>query len=151
MPFSALVALCAENAPVTGEFPLQWSVTQNFDVSFDLVIWDAIVLITGEPWGAFPECLGEQIPKDNASTLHNDSLRQLVYNMTRYLTGAPMLKTESCHMQTLAPVAAQEVVVLTTHGAASDDKAGSMTLPGHWMKGNYKFHINYTPITLCRP
>ena len=30
-------------------------------------------------------------------------------------------------MQTLAPVAAPEIVVLTTHGAASDDKARSMT------------------------
>ena len=33
-------------------------------------------------------------------------------------------------MQTLTPVAAPEVVVLTTHGAASDDKAGSMTTSG---------------------
>ena len=32
-------------------------------------------------------------------------------------------------MQTLAPVATPEVVVLTTHGAASDDKARSMTIP----------------------
>ena len=33
------------------------------------------------------------------------------------------------HMQTLAPVAAPEIVVLTTHGATSDDKARSMTTP----------------------
>ena len=32
-------------------------------------------------------------------------------------------------MQPLAPVAAPEIVVLTTHGAASDDKARSMTTP----------------------
>ena len=32
-------------------------------------------------------------------------------------------------MQALGPMAAPEVVVLTTHGAASDDKAGSMTTP----------------------
>ena len=32
-------------------------------------------------------------------------------------------------MQTLALVAAPEIVVLTTHGAASDDKACSMTTP----------------------
>ena len=33
---SALLALCAENSPVTGEFPSQRPVTRNFDVFFDL-------------------------------------------------------------------------------------------------------------------
>ena len=34
--FSALLAICAENSPVTGEFPAQRPVTRSFDVSFDL-------------------------------------------------------------------------------------------------------------------
>ena len=34
--FSALVALCAGNSPVTGEFPAQRPVTEGFDVFFDL-------------------------------------------------------------------------------------------------------------------
>ena len=34
--FSALLALCAGNSPVTGEFPTQRPVMQSFDVSFDL-------------------------------------------------------------------------------------------------------------------
>ena len=34
--FSALLALCAGNSPVTGEFPAQRPVTRNFDVFFDL-------------------------------------------------------------------------------------------------------------------
>ena len=34
--FSALLALCAGNSPVIGEFPAQRPVTQSFDVSFDL-------------------------------------------------------------------------------------------------------------------
>ena len=34
--FSALLAICAGNSPVPGEFPTQKPVTQNFDVSFDL-------------------------------------------------------------------------------------------------------------------
>ena len=33
--FSALLALCAGNSPVTGEFPKQRSVTRSFDVFFD--------------------------------------------------------------------------------------------------------------------
>ena len=34
--FSALLALCAGNSPVTGEFPSPRSVTRSFDISFDL-------------------------------------------------------------------------------------------------------------------
>ena len=34
--FSALLALCARNSPVTGEFPAQRPVTRSFDVFFDL-------------------------------------------------------------------------------------------------------------------
>ena len=34
--FSALLALCARNSPVTGEFPSQGPVTRNFGVFFDL-------------------------------------------------------------------------------------------------------------------
>ena len=34
--FSALLAFCAGNSPVTGEFPTQRPVTRSFDVFFDL-------------------------------------------------------------------------------------------------------------------
>ena len=34
--FSTLLAICAGNSPVTGEFPAQRPVTQSFDVFFDL-------------------------------------------------------------------------------------------------------------------
>ena len=36
--FSALLAICAGNSPVTGEFSSQRPVTRNFDVSFDLCL-----------------------------------------------------------------------------------------------------------------
>ena len=35
--FSALLAICAENSPVTGEFPAQRPVTRSFDVFFYLL------------------------------------------------------------------------------------------------------------------
>ena len=34
--FSALLAICAGNSPVTGEFPAQRPVTRSFDVFFNL-------------------------------------------------------------------------------------------------------------------
>ena len=36
--FSALLALCAGNSPVTGEFPAQRSATWSFDVFFELLL-----------------------------------------------------------------------------------------------------------------
>ena len=52
--FSALLALCAGDSPVTGEFPAQRPVPRSFDIFFEPaveqaietpVIWDAIALI----------------------------------------------------------------------------------------------------------
>ena len=34
--FSALLAICAGNSPVSGEFPAQRPVTRSFDIFFDL-------------------------------------------------------------------------------------------------------------------
>ena len=34
--YSALLAICAGNSPVSGEFPPQRPVTQSFDIFFDL-------------------------------------------------------------------------------------------------------------------
>ena len=61
--FSSILALCAVNSPVTGEFPSQRPVTRSFGVFFDLslnkrlcktivklVIWDAISLIMTSLW-----------------------------------------------------------------------------------------------------
>ena len=36
--FSALLGICAGNSPVTGEFPIQRSMTRSFDVFFDLCL-----------------------------------------------------------------------------------------------------------------
>ena len=37
--FSALLAICAENSPVSGEFPAPRPVTRSFHVFFDLRLW----------------------------------------------------------------------------------------------------------------
>ena len=37
--FSALLALCAGNSPVTDEFPAQRPVTRNFDIFFSICAW----------------------------------------------------------------------------------------------------------------
>ena len=52
--FSALLAICAGNSPVHGEFPAQRSVTRSFDVFFDLCLnkW-----LSKQSWGWWFETL----------------------------------------------------------------------------------------------
>ena len=38
--FSALLAICAGNSPVPGEFPAQRPVTRSFDIFFDLRLYE---------------------------------------------------------------------------------------------------------------
>ena len=52
--FSALLAICAGNSPVPGEFPTQWPVTQSFDVYFDLRLNKRLCK---QPWGWWFETL----------------------------------------------------------------------------------------------
>ena len=40
--FSALLAICAGNSPVPGEFPAQMPVTRSFDVFCDLRLYKGL-------------------------------------------------------------------------------------------------------------
>ena len=50
--FSALLAICAGNSPVTGEFPAQRPVTRSFDVFFDVRLKKRL---SKESWGWWSE------------------------------------------------------------------------------------------------
>ena len=52
--FSASLAICAGNSPVTGEFPAQRPVTRSFDVFFDLRLNK---LLSKPSWGRWFETL----------------------------------------------------------------------------------------------
>ena len=52
--FSALLAICAGNSPVSGEFPAQSPVTRSFDVFFDLRLNKRL---SKQPWGWWFETL----------------------------------------------------------------------------------------------
>ena len=54
---SALLALCAGNSPVTGEFPTQRPVTRSFDVSFDLCVNKRLSKRSWGWWFETPSCL----------------------------------------------------------------------------------------------
>ena len=54
--FSALLALCAGNSPVTGEFPAQRPVTRSFDVFFDLRLNKQLSKQSRGWWFETPSC-----------------------------------------------------------------------------------------------
>ena len=54
--FSALLALCAGNSPVTGEFPSQRSVTRRFNIFFDLRLINRLSKQSWGWWFETPSC-----------------------------------------------------------------------------------------------
>ena len=54
--FSALLAFCAGNSPVTGEFPSQRPVTRSFDVFFDLHLNKRLSKQSWGWWFETPTC-----------------------------------------------------------------------------------------------
>ena len=54
--FSALLVLCAENSPVTGEFPPQRPVTRSFDVFFDMRLNKGLSKQSWGWWFETPSC-----------------------------------------------------------------------------------------------
>ena len=54
--FSALLALCAGNSPVSGEFPTQRPVTRSFDVFFDLHLIKLLSKHSRGWWFETPSC-----------------------------------------------------------------------------------------------
>ena len=54
--FSALLALCAENSPVAGEFPAQRPMTQSFDVFFDMRLNKRLSKQSWGWWFDTPSC-----------------------------------------------------------------------------------------------
>ena len=86
--FSALLALCVGNSPVTGEFPSQRPVTRSFDMFFDLRLNNRL---SKQSWGWWFETparslwrncnvtrnLGENMSNLLVSTVRADGLAQL--------------------------------------------------------------------------
>ena len=70
--FSALLAICAGNSPVPGEFPTQRPVTRNFDVFFDLRLNK---LLSKQLWGWWFETLSRPLWRHrNGEALKFDEL-----------------------------------------------------------------------------
>ena len=73
---TALLAICAGNSPVTGEFPAQRPVTRSFDVFFDLRLNK---LLSKQPWGWWFERHRTQYDVSVISNVYEETVVQLGY------------------------------------------------------------------------
>ena len=95
--FSALLAICAGNSPVPGEFPTQRPVTRSFDVFFDLRLNKRL---SKQWWGWWFEKLSRPLWRHRnycgcIIVVNNQSLVIIVVNSSQ---GPPLLIWMSNHM-----------------------------------------------------
>ena len=104
--FSALLAICAGNSPVTGEFPIQRPVTRSFEILFDLRLnkrWSK------HSWGWWFETLSCPLWR------HCNGNYVIVAIIKYALTHRP-LETHGCVLSTMAT----DALVLKHHAVSID-------------------------------
>ena len=80
--FSALLAICAGNSPITGEFPAQRPVTRSFDVFFYLHLNKRL---SKQSWGWWFETPSRPLWRhSNGTFLAVDITTTSMYSMSRY-------------------------------------------------------------------
>ena len=79
--FSTLLAICAGNSPVPGEFPAHGPVTRRFDVFFDLRLNKQL---SKQSWGWWFETLSRPLwrHRNESNTRLRDSNKFIQHNMT---------------------------------------------------------------------
>ena len=86
--FSALLAICVGNSPVTGEFPTQRPVTRSFDVFFDLRLNKRL---SKQSWGWWLETLSRPLRR------HRNAMAPFI-NMD-YLSSPKLIMDMWSHVQ----------------------------------------------------
>ena len=81
--FSALLAICAGNSPVPGEFPTQRPVTQSFDVFFDLRLNKQL---SKQSWGWWFDTLSGSLWRQCNGKIHLWDTSTSLWTMIQYLS-----------------------------------------------------------------
>ena len=86
--FFALLALCAGNLPVTGEFPSQRSMARSFDVFFHLRLNKGLSKQSWGRWFETPSCpFWRQCNETQYMTLYDYPSVHLSYNLLYFVRG----------------------------------------------------------------
>ena len=144
---SALLAICAGNSPVPGEFPAQRPVTRSFDVFFDLRLnkrlskqsWGWWFETLSRPWWYHRNVVNLTLviviyintfeKKSSAAApgghfVHWPINQKGYFSFLSHHTTNPIVVM----MPTLSSLTTPEVVIQTTSGAVNDDKVGIITI-----------------------
>ena len=78
--FSALLAICAGNPPVPGEFPAQRPVTQSFDIFFDLRLNKRL---SKQSWGWWFETQSRPLWRHRNEESNADIVLSITHIVTR--------------------------------------------------------------------
>ena len=98
--FSALLAICAGNSPVPGEFPSQRPVTRSFDVFFDLRLNKRL---SKQPWGCWFDTPSWSLWRQcNETACYDNYFR--IWRIPRWLV-AQMLITDALNRKYYSPMA----------------------------------------------
>ena len=103
--FSALLAICAVNSPVPGEFPAQRPVTRSFDVFFDLRLNKRL---SKQSWGWWFEMLSRPLWRHrNVLNLNPDNANwgagasaATLWNIPRLILGLRPANARRCYLVT---------------------------------------------------
>ena len=120
--FFTLLALCAGNSPVTGEFPSQRPVMWSFDIFFDLSFNKRLSTQLRGWWFGMPSCSLWR-PCNAESVYDSDGLVQVCSN---FIANAQEL------LQSCTKLLIYETIYLTWEKA--------------WIQLNYKFKINHDDV-----
>ena len=89
--FSALLAFCAGNSPVIGEFPAHWPVTRSFDVFFHLCLNK---LLSKQSWGWWFETPSRSLRR------HCNDYKKVMWLSYFYMMGIPILIRRRLQIET---------------------------------------------------
>ena len=126
--FSALLAICAGNSPVLGEFPTQRPVTRIFDVFFDLRLNKQL---SKQSWGWWFETLSRRLWRQ-----YNGGIRYSVEERGGYgnvyanwFTGFPLLVDFRTMMELMVMLKAMEGPALHITTKYSDRGENDRDMP----------------------
>ena len=98
--FSALLAICAGNSPVTSEFPAQRSVTRSFVVFFDLSLNERL---SKQSWGCWLETPSRPLWR-HSNVIHRSAIinsKEFQDHVLKYAWSWGLLKSRSLHIRCL--------------------------------------------------
>ena len=121
--FSALLAICAENSPVHGEFPTQRPVTRSFDVFFDV---RPNKQLSKQSWGWWSETLSPSLWRKGSLMWRFDIFCENVWHQRSYTILEPALSMYHYHDVIMTTIASQitslTIVYSTVYSDADQSK-----------------------------